>query len=92
MALTRSDDIQVHQENDDPNNNNVDVPVDNTDRDDTTAMGTAAASGAVGGNGTNNFNLQMEQNKILEFFVTKSKDTISAMDFILQLENLAKTK
>jgi hypothetical protein len=38
-----------------------------------------------------NFNLRVEQNKIPEFFGSKSKDTISATDFIRQLEDLAKT-
>jgi Ty3 transposon capsid-like protein len=33
----------------------------------------------------------VEQNKIPEFFCTKSKDTISAADFICRLEGLAKT-
>jgi hypothetical protein len=44
--------------------------------------GMAAASGAAGGTGTTNFNLRIEQNKILEFFGAKSKDTILAADFI----------
>ncbi len=38
-----------------------------------------------------NFNLRVEQNKIQEFFGLKSKDTISAADFIWRLEDLAKT-
>jgi hypothetical protein len=44
----------------------------------------ASATGGTAGStpGTTNFNLQVEQNKILEFFETKSKDTILAMDFI----------
>jgi len=41
--------------------------------------------------GTTNFNLRVEQNMIQEFFGSKSKDTISAMDFIWQLGDLAKT-
>ncbi len=56
---------------------------------DTTAGATAPATG--GGNGPTNFNLRVEQNKIAEFFGAKSKDTISAADFIWQLEDLAKT-
>ena len=50
-----------------------------------------AAWGAAGGAGPTSFNLRVEQNKILEFFGTKSKDTISAADFICRLEDLAKT-
>jgi hypothetical protein len=51
----------------------------------------AAASGASVGTGTTNSNLRVEQNKIPEFFCTKSKDMISAADFIRQLEDLVKT-
>ncbi len=50
-----------------------------------------ATGGAAGGTGPTSFNLMVEQNKILEFFGTKSKDTISAVDFICRLEDLAKT-
>jgi len=46
---------------------------------------------AGGANGPTNFNLRVEQNKIPEFFGAKSKDTISAADFIRRLEDLAKT-
>ncbi len=80
MALVGGDDIQVHQDNDGHDDGNVD------------AADTAAAAGARGGaTGTTNFNLRVEQNKIPEFFGTKSKDTISATDFIKRLEDLAKT-
>jgi len=92
-ANTGTDNILVCQDNDDHDDGNVDVhvPAGNTDRDDdTTGTGTAAASGAAGGNGTTNFNLRVEQNKIPEFFGTKSKDTISAADFIQRLEDLAR--
>jgi hypothetical protein len=41
--------------------------------------------------GPTSFNLRVEQNKIPEFFSSKSKDTISAADFIRRLEDLAKT-
>ena len=44
-----------------------------------------AAGGAAGGAGPTSFNLRVEQNKIPEFFGTKSKDTISAADFIRRL-------
>jgi len=88
---TGGDDIQIEQENDDHNDDNMDIPLDNTDGNGTAATGTAATGGAAGGTGTTNFNLWVEQNKIQEFFGTKSKDTISAMDFIWQLEDLAKT-
>jgi Ty3 transposon capsid-like protein len=50
-----------------------------------------AAGGGAGGAGPTSFNLRVELNKILEFFGTKSKDTISAADFICRLEDLAKT-
>ncbi len=51
----------------------------------------AAPTGAAGGTGTTQFNLRVEQSKIPEFFGTKSKDTISSVDFIRGLEDLAKT-
>jgi hypothetical protein len=87
MALTGGDKIQIHQERDDHDDDHH----DNTG-DDTVGSGTAAApGGAAGGSGTTNFNLWVEQNKIPEFFGSKSKDTISAPDFILRLEYLAKT-
>jgi hypothetical protein len=90
MALVGGDNIQVHQGNDDHDNGNVDASnTGNADRDgDATSI--AAASGASGGTGTTNSNLRVEQNKIPEFFGTKSKDTILAADFIRQLEDLAK--
>ncbi len=87
MALTGLDEIQIHQENDDHNDDHNDY--NGNDQD---TSGTAAATGgAAGGQGTNNFNLRLEQNKIPEFFGSKSKDSISAADFIRQLEDLAKT-
>jgi hypothetical protein len=58
---------------------------------DTVATGGAATGGAASSPGTTNFNLRVEQNKIPEFFSTKSKDTILAADFIRRLEDLAKT-
>jgi hypothetical protein len=99
MATTmEGDDITVHQED-------YDLIEDTTGNDTTgnvmvpgrsgtstgNATGTAAASAAGSAAGTTNFNLRVEQNKIPEFFETKSKGTISAMDFIWQLEDLAKT-
>jgi hypothetical protein len=75
--------IIVHQEND---NNAMDNTVDNMgttgDANIATGPATGGTGAAGGGPGTTNFNLRVEQNKILEFFGTKSKDTISAMDFI----------
>ena len=87
MALTGGDEIQIHPENDDHNDDHN----DNNDNDQDTSGTAAATGGAAGGQGTNNFNLRVEQNKIPEFFGSKSKDTISAPDFILRLEYLAKT-
>ncbi len=91
MALVGGDDIQVHQDNNDHNggNDNTVNTGNNTDQDQD-AAGMAAATGAAGGIGTANFNLQTEQNKIPEFFGTKSKDMISAADIIRWLEDLAK--
>jgi hypothetical protein len=80
MALVGGDNIQVHQDNDDHDKGNVNAG--NATDQDGDATGTAAATGVAGGTGTTNFNLWVEQNKIPEFFGTKSKDMISAADFI----------
>ncbi len=90
MALVGGDNIQVHQDNDDHDNSNVDAGNTGNANWDGDATGMAAASGASGGTGTTNSNLRVEQNTIPEFFCTKSKDTISAADFIRWLEDLAK--
>ena len=79
MAFVRGDDIQIEHENKDHNDDH-----NNNDGND------QATGGAAGGPGMTNFNLWVEQNKILEFFRSKSKD-ISAADFIQRLEDLAKT-
>ncbi len=94
MTTTGGDDINLAPENNDNDNDNHDdgnVDLDGHDDStgDTTAQATAPAAG--GGNGPTNFNLRVEQNKIPEFFGAKSKDTISAADFIRRLEDLAKT-
>jgi len=86
LALTRGDEIQIHQENNDHNDHN-----NNTGNDQDTTGTATATDGAAVGPGTTNFKLRVEQNKILEFFGSKSKDTISAADFIWQLEDFAKT-
>jgi hypothetical protein len=91
---TEGDDILVHQDNDNHDNDIMDNTMDNTDAtgDVTVALGSAGTGGAAGSSpGTTDFNLQVEQNKIPEFFRTKSKDTILAVDFIRLLEDLAKT-
>jgi hypothetical protein len=91
-AATGTDDINLAPENDhdDDNQDNVDLDGHDDGTGDTMAQANVpAAPGA--GNGPTNFNLQVEQNKIPEFFGAKSKDTISAADFIRQLEDLAKT-
>jgi hypothetical protein len=87
MTTTGGDDINLAPENNDNDNanhddGNVDLDVHDDDTGDTTAQATAPAT---------NFNLRVEQNKIPEFFGAKSKDTISAADFIRRLEDLAKT-
>jgi hypothetical protein len=89
MTTTRGEDINIAQDQD-QDDDNIDIPVDDTDQDGD-CTGTSTTGGAAGGNGTTNFNLQVEQNKIPEFFGAKSKDTISASDFIRRLEDLAKT-
>ncbi len=67
----------------------VDVHTNDDDTGDTTGQGNIpAAPAAAGANGPTNFNLRVEQNKIPEFFGAKSKDTISAADFIRWLEDL----
>jgi len=95
MALVGGGDIQIHQDNDNHDDGNVTAGnvgnIGNATDQDGDATGTAAATGPAGGTGTTNFNLRVEQNKIPKFFGTKSKDTISAADFIRQLEDLATT-
>ncbi len=90
MAANDTDTERIIVEADLHENNNNDDNNDNGDSNDTT--GTARTTGgAVGGSWTTSFNLRVEQNKIPEFFGSKSKDTISAADFIRRLEDLAKT-
>ena len=90
-AATGTDDINLAPENDDLDDVNLDVPTNDDDTSDTTGQGNIpAAPAAAGANGPTNFNLRVEQNKIPEFFGAKSKDTISAADFIRRLEDLAK--
>ncbi len=84
MTTTRGDDINLAPENDHDDDDHDDGNVDLDGHDDgtgnTMAQATTPATG--GGNGPTNFNLRVEQNKIQEFFGAKSKDTISAVDFI----------
>jgi hypothetical protein len=97
LTITGNDDIQIEHENNDVDNDLIDD--DNDDGNDQDTTGTArvagratrAARAAAGGTGPASFNLRVEQNKIPEFFGSKSKDTISAADFIRRLEDLAKT-
>ena len=83
-AITGTDDINLAPENDDHDDVDIDVPTNDDDTGDTTSQGNINVPAAPGGgaNGTTNFNLRVEQNKIPEFFGAKSKDTISAADFI----------
>jgi hypothetical protein len=91
MATTEGQDqitVEADLHGDDHDDGNNDTGNDNG----TTGTAQATTGGAAGGAGTTSFNLRVEQNKIPEFFGTKSKDTISAADFIRRLEDLAKTK
>jgi serine/threonine protein kinase len=94
MSNTGTDNIDLAPENDDFDDAHVDVHTNDDDTGNSTGQGNAnvpAAPAATGANGPTNFNLRVEQNKIPEFFGAKSKDTISAADFIRRLEDLAKT-
>ncbi len=94
-TTTGADDISIHQENDDHDdhdNNTVENTTDTTGNINLMPTGGSGTGGTASSEvGTTNFNLQVELNKIQEFFRTKSKDTISAMNFIRKLEDLAKT-
>ena len=92
-TATGTDDINLAPENNDFKDANIDVDTNDDGTSDTTGQGNVNVPAAPGGgaNGPTNFNLRVEQNKILEFFGAKSKDTISAADFIRRLEDLAKT-
>ena len=92
-TATGTDDINLAPENDDFEDANVDVDTNDDGTGDATGQGNVNVPAALGGgaNGPTNFNLRVEQNKIPEFFGAKSKDTISAADFIRRLEDLAKT-
>ncbi len=83
-AATGTDDINLSPENDqdDDIQDNVDLDGHDDGTGDTTAQANVPAAPGAGGNGPTNFNLRVEQNKIPEFFGAKSKDTISAADFI----------
>jgi len=92
MAATNTgtDNIDIAPENADFEA--VDVDTNDDDTGDATGQGNIpAAPAAAGANGPASFNLRVEQNKIPEFFGAKSKDTISAADYIRRLEDLAKT-
>ena len=85
MTTTGGDDISLAPENDHNNDDHDDGNVDLNRHDDGTGDTTAQAAvpaAAAGNNGPTNFNLRVKQNKIPEFFGAKSKDTISAADFI----------
>jgi hypothetical protein len=94
MTTTRGDDINLASENSDDyfqDRENVNTEGNDDDTSDTTAQANVIPAQGGGGNGPTNFNLWVEQNKIPGFFGAKSKDTISAADFIRRLEDLAKT-
>ncbi len=82
---TGTDDINLAPESDDFDDAKVEVHANDNDSSNATGQGNInvpAALAAGGANGPTNFNLRVEQNKIPEFFCAKSKDTISAADFI----------
>ncbi len=83
MTTAGGDDINLAPENnhDDDNNDNADLDGHDDGTGDTKAQANVHAAPGEG-NGPTNFNLRVEQNKIPEFFGAKSKDTISAVDFI----------
>jgi hypothetical protein len=83
MTTAGGDDINLAPENDhyDDNQDNINLDGHNDGTGNITAQANVPATPG-GGNGPMNFNLQVEQNKIPEFFGAKSKDTISAADFI----------
>jgi hypothetical protein len=93
-TVTGNDNIQIECENDDVDEDLIDDANDDGNDQDTTRAARItgrAARTAAGGAGPASFNLRVEQNKIPEFFGSKSKDTISAADLIRRLEDLAKT-
>jgi hypothetical protein len=83
-AATGTDDINLAPENDhdDDNQDNVDLDAHDDGTGDAAVQANVPIAPGGGGNGPTNFNLRVEQNKIPEFFGAKSKDTISAADFI----------
>ncbi len=81
-TATGTNDINLAPENDDHDDGDIDVPTNDDDTGDTTGNVNVPAAPGGGANGPTNFNLRVEQNKIPEFFGAKSKDTISAADFI----------
>jgi hypothetical protein len=83
-AATGTDNINLAPENNDLDDVDVDIPTNDNDTGNATGQGNVNVPAAPGGgaNGPTNFNLRVEQNKIPEFFGAKSKDTISAADFI----------
>ncbi len=85
MTTTGGDDINLAPENSADyfqDRDNVNTDGNDDDTGDTTAQANIIPAQGGGGNRPTNFNLRVEQNKIPEFFGAKSKDTISAADFI----------
>ena len=83
MAATNTgaDNIDIAPENEDFEA--VDVQTNDDDNGDTTGQGNIpAVPAAAGATGPTSFNLRVEQNKITEVFGAKSKDNISAADYI----------
>jgi hypothetical protein len=81
MATTEGGD-QINIDANGHGNDHDDHDDNNDDNDGTAMTGRATTGGTTGGSGPTSFNLRVEQNKIPEFFGAKSKNTISAADFI----------
>ncbi len=81
MATTEGGD-QINIEANVHGNDHDDHDDNNDDNDGTAVTRRATTGGTTGGSGPTSFNLRFEQNKIPEFFGAKSKNTISAADFI----------
>jgi hypothetical protein len=90
MAQNIPNHIEVRQENDNHDGNDGNDVNDGNDGNVVNDAVNVPAGAAGAATGTTNFNLRVEQNKIPEFFGSKSKIQFLALDFVLRLEDLAK--